>query len=161
MMKSEHSLIAHLSSFKGNDEVLLIVCDDQTIGWLIARFEEFVSAPGDVKFPSFVIGDGNPVESDGRCLLDVHLDDRERGSQLTEAPEGIFRWNVSRSSAERFRSLLSGMVEHHEPLRDIRSSFALEGSDHQYLDPDNCPPAPAIIVSRGEYNPDAFRRPNN
>ena len=144
MMKTGNRFIAYLPSFNLGGDALLLLADYETIDWLMSQFQRLSNTP--VAFtscPSFVIGDGDPVESDGRCLLVVKLDNQVGGSHLIRESETTFGWSVSRSSANRYRELLSGMLG--------------PRPGHQYLDPDNSPPAPVVIVSRGEYQPEVVR----
>jgi hypothetical protein len=136
-MKTGSRFVAYLPSFNGNDTLLILV-DDETIDWLISQFDRLSSGP------SFVIGDGNPIESDGKCLIQVEQGGPAEGSELVRASEHCFKWSVSTSAAEHYRQVLSGMLE--------------TRPGHQYLDPDNCPAAPVVIVSRGEYDADWVRR---
>jgi hypothetical protein len=142
--KTGNRFLAYLPSFKGAD-ALLLLADYETIDWLMSQFQRLSNTPSGSSCPSFVIGDGEPVESDGRCLLVVKLDNQADGSYLIRESETTFGWSVSRSSANHYRELLSGIL--------------VPRPGHQYLDPDNSPPAPVVIVSRDEYEPDTFRRP--
>ena len=135
--------VAYVPSFHFGDDALLILADYETIDWLMSQFGHLANTPLGATCPSFVIGDGNPVESDGRCLLVVELENQTEGSRLVRKSENTFSWSVSRSSANHCRELLSGML------------VAQPG--HQYLEPDNCPPAAVVIVSKDEYEPDTFR----
>ena len=143
MKKTGNRFVAYVPSFNFGDDALLILADSEAIDWLMSQFDRLSNAPDGSNRPSFIIGDGNPVESDGRCLLIVELENQTEGSRLIRKSEQTFSWSVSRSSANHCRELLSGMLAPH-PC-------------HQYLDPDNCPSAPVVIVSKGEYEPDTFR----
>jgi hypothetical protein len=135
--------VAFVPSFNFGDDALLILADSETIDWLMSRFGRLSDTPVGATCDSFMVGDGNPVESDGRCLLIVELENQADGSRLIRKSENTFSWRVSRSSASHYRELLSGML--------------VPQPGHQYLDPDNCPPAQVVIVSKGEYEPDTFR----
>jgi hypothetical protein len=142
MKKTGNQFVAYVPSFNFGDDALLILADSETIDWLMSQFGRLANIPVGSSSPSFVIGDGNPVESDGRCLLVVELENQAEGSRLIRTSENTFSWSVSRSSANHCRELLSGMLVPHP--------------GHQYLDPDNSP-APVVIVSKGEYELDTFR----
>jgi len=144
-MKQNIPFVAHLFSFKGNDEVLLLLADRPAISWLMSQLAEFACTRNDSRRPAFVIGDGNPVQSDGRCIISVELDHQANGGKLVQQTQNTFRWSLSPSSADHYRQLLSGMLKNEVPC-------------HQYLDPDNLP-APVLIVSLGEYQVDVFRGP--
>jgi len=143
MKKTGNRFVAYVPSFNFGDDALLILADSVTIDWLMSQFGRLANTPPGSSCPSFVIGDGSPIESDGRCLVIVELENQTEGSRVIRKSEQTFSWSVSRSSANHCRELLSGMLAPHP--------------GHQYLDPDNCPPAPVVIVSKGEYEPDTFR----
>ena len=65
-------------------------------------------------------------------------------AQVQQSPT-TFRWILSARSAGHYADLLSGMSNSEAPC-------------HQYLDPDNTPPAPVVIVSLDEYEVSDFRR---
>jgi len=141
MTKTVSRFIAYLPSFDFGNDALLILADYETIDWLMSQFGRLSNTPVGSDCPSFIIGDGNPVGSDGRCLLLVELENLADGSRLMRESEKTFRWRVSRSSANHYRELLSGMFAPHP--------------GHQYLDNDT---APGIMVSRDEYDTDWVRR---
>jgi hypothetical protein len=145
-MKKNTPFVVHLSSFGLYDEVLLLLADHSTIAWLISRFEELAQTPVESRSSAFVIGDGKPVQSDGQCIIFVDLNHQVKGSELVQESANTFRWMLSPSSADHYRELLSGILKAESPC-------------HQYLDPDNAPSAPVVIVSLDEYEADAFRRP--
>jgi hypothetical protein len=144
-MKERTPFVAFVPSFKGDDALLLLV-DQATIIWLISRFRELAVAPVESRGATFAIGDGAPVESDGQCIIYVESNHQANGSELSRKSESTFHWILSPGSADHCRELLSGMSEGTYPC-------------HQYLDPDNAPPAPVVIVSLDEYEVDTFRRP--
>lgn len=133
--------IAHLKEWKGG-EVLLLVTDQEGVRWLASQFERLASASLQSVPPQFVLGDGNPVESDGRCLVLVELSAESNGSRIVRADPSGWRWSVSRPAANNFQNLLSGMLAEH--------------GCHQYLDADN-DDAPKFEVSLGEYEIDLVR----
>jgi hypothetical protein len=144
MLKNKKTpFVAYVPSFNLGDDALLLLVDSETIEWLMAQFGRLSNTPVGSGCPSSFIGDGNPVESDGCCLLVIELEDQTESSRLIRKSENTFNWSVSRSSANHYRDLLSGLL------------VPLPG--HQYLDPDNSPLAPVVIVSRDEYEPDTFR----
>jgi hypothetical protein len=143
-MKEKIPFVAYLPSFKG-DDALLILVDQSTIAWLMSRFGECAHTPVESKNAGFVIGDGKPFESAGRCIISVELNHQANRSELTRTSETTFRWILSPNSAANYRDLLSGMSDSTSPC-------------HQYLDPDNAPPAPVVIVSLDEYEPETFRQ---
>jgi hypothetical protein len=161
MIQLRTPFIAHFDAWKGG-EVLLILVDDEITQWLMARFEQLTDSAVGSRCPAFVVGNGNPVESDGRCVLIVQLSGRESCNELIRDSQNSWRWSVSRSAANNFRYLLCGMLDFRESLPVLmsahRSAAGLEGSCHQYLDPDNIPPAPTGVVSRGEYDSEQVRR---
>jgi hypothetical protein len=110
----------------------------------MSRLEEIQSASGELNAPGFTIGDGNPIGSDGRCIVDVKMRQVTRGNELLTISHGRFLWLMSRSSAIYFGHLLAGMLSFKKPC-------------HQYLEPDNSPPAPVIIVSKDQYTIEQVR----
>jgi len=144
-MKVSTPFLAYLPAFSFGDDALVLIADRSTIEWLMFNFGELASTAVDSNNAGFVIGNGKPVESDDQCLLSFELNHRANGSELVRESETRFRWILSPSSANHYRDLLSGMSES-------------EHACHQYLDPDNSPPAPGLIVTFGEYEADAFRR---
>lgn len=143
-MNENIPFVAYVPSFKG-DDALLILVDQSTIAWLMSRFGELAHTPLESKSAGFVIGDGKPIESGGRCIISVELNHQAKRSELTKISETTLRWILSPASADHYRNLLSGMS-------DSTSQC------HQYLDPDNVPPAPVVIVSLDEYEPETFRQ---
>jgi len=93
---------------------------------------------------AFVIGDGKPIQSDGRCIIFVEFNHQAKGSELVQQSPTTFRWTLSAGSAGHCADLLSGMSNSGSPC-------------HQYLDPDKAPPAPFVIVSFQEDEADPFR----
>jgi hypothetical protein len=133
--------IAHFNGWKGG-EVILLVVDHEGVPGLISQFERLAAeAPPESGPAQFVLGDGNPVESDGRCLLRVELNQHLNGSHVTRISQGVWHWSVSRVAADKFRALLSGL--------------SVPEPGHQYLDNDS---GPTVEVSRGEYGVDFVRR---
>ena len=144
-MKENIPFIAHVPSFNFGDDAILLLADHATIAWLSSKFTEFASIPVESTGALFVIGDGKPVQSDGQCIIFVELNHQANGSELTIESPTTFHWILSAGSADHYRELLSEMVKADDPC-------------HQYLDPDNAPPAPIVIVSLDEYEADDFRR---
>jgi len=144
-MKESSPFIAHVRSFHFGDDALLLLADRATIDWLGSKFAELARAPVESKSAAFVIGDGKPVQSDGQCTVLVELNHQANRSELIPVSPTTFRWTLSPGSANHYRELLSEIVKAEVPC-------------HQYLDPDNTPPAPVVIVSLDEYEADDFRR---
>jgi len=143
-MKKGNRFVAYLPGFNFGADALLILADSETIDWLMTQFGRLSGIATESSCPSFLVGDGNPIESDGHCLLIVEQGNQAEGSWLVRESDGVFRWSVSRSSADHYRELLSGISE--------------PRPRHHYLDPNNSPPAPVVIVSRDEYDADFFRQ---
>ena len=114
--------------------------DHHCVQWLTSQFERIAKASIESMLGQFVLGDGHPVESDGRCLLFVELNQNSNGSQITRISPSPWRWSVSRSAADKFGTLLSGLLVPH--------------AGHQYLDNDE---GSTVEVSRGEYEIDIVR----
>lgn len=125
--------LTYQPSFKGNETILLL-CDNQTIAWLIQQFEQF---------DGFVLGDGKPVGSDGRCIVIAEPHGEVTCSRIAQERTNYFRWVISPDSANRYRSLLLAMLETDKPC-------------HQYLDADDNI-SPVVMISRGEYEIEAFK----
>lgn len=139
-----NSFVVHLTSFNGNDEALLLLADKSTIGWLVSQLGEFASARAESQNLAFVIGDGNPVESDGKCIISVELIHQANGGTLVQESQNTFRWSLSPTLADRYRRRLSPMLESQSPC-------------HQYLE-FGAAPELIVMVSLGEYDANAFRR---
>jgi hypothetical protein len=142
--KVSNSFIAQLYNFEDSAQALLVLVNEDTLRWLMSRFEEIGSASSELNPPAFTIGNGNPIGSDGLCLLEVKVSHVTRGNELLSVSRGRFLWCMSRSSAVQFRELLAGMLAFKQPC-------------HQYLEPDNYPPAPVIIVSKDQYTIEQVR----
>lgn len=143
MMEIGNVFVVYVASFDFGADAILLLVDQETVGWLMSQFGRLSNTPVGSSCSSFIIGDGHPVASDGRCVLTIELNDEPGcSSQLRRRTESSFAWSVSRSSANHYQDLLSGMLA--------------PGPCHQYLEPDNSPPAPVFIVSRGEYQPEAL-----
>jgi hypothetical protein len=143
--ENANGFVVHLTSFKGNDSVLLLLADQSTIGWLHDRLTEFATAHAKSLSLAFVIGDDNPVESDGKCVISVELNHQANGGQLVQESQTTFRWSLSSSLANRYRKRLSPMLESRSPC-------------HQYLEFGTAS-EPVVVVSLDEYEVDTFRRP--
>jgi hypothetical protein len=144
-MKENIPFVAHRTSFNFGDDALLMLVDHETIAWLSSKFAELACTPVDSRSATFVIGDGKPIQSDGQCTVFVELNQQASGSELIAESPITFRWIISAGSANHYKELLSEMVKAEVPC-------------HQYLDPDNTPPAPVVIVSLDEYEVDDLRR---
>ncbi len=141
-MKTGSGFVAFLQEFDGDDDALLILADRETLDWLMSQFGRISNTPIGARASSFVIGDGHPVESDGRCLIIVELGDNADGDRLFRESENTFKWSISRHLAHHYRELLSGMLG--------------PKAGHQYLDAADRP-SPVVIVSRDEYDADWVR----
>ena len=86
-MKKNIPFVVHLFSFKGNDEVLLLLADRPTISWLMSQLSEFACTRIELRRPTFVIGDGHPVQSDGQCIISVELNHQGNGGKLVQDAE--------------------------------------------------------------------------
>jgi hypothetical protein len=144
-MKEKIPFVAYVPSFNFGDDALLMLVDQSTIAWLMSRFGELADTPVESKSAGFVIGDGKPFESAGQCIISVELNHQANRSELTRTSETTYSWILPPRSAAHYRDLLSGMSGSKSPC-------------HQYLDPDNAPPAPVVIVSLDEYEPETFRQ---
>jgi hypothetical protein len=131
------SFIAHFDAWKDGETILLVV-DHEGVQWLISQFERLAT---EVPPAHFVLGDGNPVESDGHCLLHVKFNQRSTGSHVARISQGVWHWSVSRVAGDKFQALLLGM--------------SVRKPGHQYLDSDS---GPTVEVSCGEYEVDVVRR---
>lgn len=143
-MKPASGFVAYFSSFDFGGDALLILVDREAIDWLMLQFDHVSRNPNGSGCLPFVIGDGHPIESDGKCLIRVQLGALAEGSHLVRKSESSFDWMISSTAAKHYRDLLSGML-------DPRPG-------HQYLDPDNSPPAPVVIIARDEYDRDWVRQ---
>ena len=142
-MSTHNRFIACFPSFYLGEAALLLSVDNEAIEWLMSCFGQLSAAPLGTSRPRFLIGDGNPVESDGRCLLVVQPDNQEGATRLFRTAPNEFCWSVSQRSAHHFQALLGGLLKSETP-------------GHQYLDSDD-PLSPVVIVSRDEYGIDKIR----
>lgn len=142
MMEKPISFLTYVPAFDFGSDAILLLADYYTIAWLIREFSDLLASPI-AEGCLFVIGNGQPVVSDGHCTIVVRLDRDAHASELVRKSPTEFEWSVSRSVAEHYRDLLSGLLT--------------QTPGHQYLEPRNSPPAPVLIVSRDEYSLDQFR----
>ena len=142
MKMHESKFMGYFPSFYFGEPALLVLIDSEAVSWLISHFEQLVSGSSQPGF-AFVLGDGNPISSDGRCVVTVVPDDQRKGTRLTRTRSNDFCWTVSPSSAKHFVALLSEFRKSDNPA-------------HQYLDSDDRA-SPVVIVSRGEYPADKIR----
>jgi hypothetical protein len=138
----ESKFIGYFPSFYFGEPALLVLVDGEVISWLISHFQQLASGSSQPGF-AFVLGDGNPISSYGRCVVTIVPDNQGRGTRLARAGSNDFCWTVSRSSAEHFIALLSELRKSDDPT-------------HQYLDSDD-QASPVVIISRGEYPADKVR----
>src|ERR1700691_2233348 len=131
-MKESTPFLAYLPTFSFGDDALVLIADPSTIDWLMSKFGELASTAVESDDAGFVIGNGKPVESDEQCIISFELSHRAIGSELVRQSDTSFRWILSPSSPNHYRDLLSRISESKFPC-------------HQYLDPDNSPPAPGLI----------------
>jgi hypothetical protein len=143
-MKETTAFVAHVSSFSGVEDVFLVLANQATISWLIDQLTRVACTTAQSSCLGFVLGNGNPIESDGQCIVVADLHDDEDSPQLVQESQSTFRWRLSRKLADRYRGLLSGMLNSSTPC-------------HQYLELDSGP-SQAVIVSLGEYDAETFRR---
>ena len=147
-MEALNPFVVFVTGFDFGADAILLLATHETLRWLRSQFERLGSTGAGSSCPPFTIGDGHPIDSDERLFVVVELNDQAgSSSKLLRESESNFVWSISRASARRYRNLLSGML--------------LPDAGHQYLEPDNCPPAPTVIVSLGEYEVSRFRRPQN
>lgn len=140
-MNADCGFIGYLPSFHFGEAAILISVDAESLKWLISRFQELASpAP---RAGEFMLGDGNPIESDGRLLVTVRAGQCEEGARLVRVASDRFDWIISRESAQRFDKLLLGLFSRHTAA-------------HQYLDSGDRA-SPTVIVSKGEYPIDKIR----
>jgi hypothetical protein len=85
-----------------------------------------------------IIGDGHPVESDGRCVVEVSAAASAGSIVVAPSGNGHFHWSLPPQQAKRYADLFDGMI-------------AATGPCHQYLDGAE-PDAPVVLVSRDEYD---------
>jgi hypothetical protein len=138
---SESNFIAYVRNFYYGEPAFLLSVDGNSIEWMMSRFEALASSNPDGA--SFVLGDGNPIASDGRCLFTVQKADQENCTRVAIAEPGKYCWIISAKSAERFRALLSGLMKS-------------KSAAHQYLDSDDLG-SPVVIASKGEYSRKTIR----
>src|SRR5712692_10506106 len=95
IMSMNTGFVAYLPNFYLGDSAVLVAVDDAAIGWLMAQFQLLASASPAVR-SAFVVGDGQPISSDGRCLLKVTRDDTG-GTRLVRTKSSELCWEVSRA----------------------------------------------------------------
>jgi hypothetical protein len=138
MMISTNQFLVYSPFQNFGDPALLLVLDNEGIEWLIFCLQQLAELGGD---GSFVLGDGHPVGSDNRCVVNARFSEESSGAHLVCTKHCEFDWTLSRQSTRRFGDLLRG-------LRDADHG-------HQYLDNDE---GPTVIVSKGEYEVDTIRK---
>jgi hypothetical protein len=135
------NFIAVLPKYKlEQGPTFLLACDATGIDWLRCRFAEFSVAPAN---SSFVVGNGNPIASDGRCELTITL--AEAGSrQLISAQRNMtFIWRIPREDSEEVATKLSILRDTNVPC-------------HQYFG-DGGGPYQTIVVTKNEEPIDLIR----
>jgi len=138
------AFIAYDKDYLDGEGAFLIVVDGDAIRWLSYNFEKLLAQDSLAATPIFVIGNGDPIESDGRCLVSVMPDRERKGTRICQVSETQYNWTVSEGSVHRYVGLLQGL------------DGGTGQAGHQYLDSDD-PASPTVIVSRGEYDVDWVR----
>jgi hypothetical protein len=136
------SFLTYVQGFDFGSDAILLIADYYAVTWLMREFADLLTRPS-TEGSSFIIGNAQPVTSDGHCEITICLNDDVQANELVRKSATEFEWSISRSAVEHYRNLLSGMLT--------------PAPNHQYLEPGNSPPAPVLIVSRDEYSLDQFR----
>lgn len=76
-MKKTPAFIAHVSSFSGVEDVFLVLANQATISWLIDQLTQVACITAQSSCLGFALGNGNPIESDGQCIVVADLRDDE------------------------------------------------------------------------------------
>jgi hypothetical protein len=119
----------------------LLTCDAMGVQWLRDRFLWLVDAKSD---PSFVIGNGIPIESDSRCILTVTKVQGNRSSEIQWRDQTHFTWRIDAEEAEWIAEKLFPLATSGVP-------------GHQYIDL-NGGQFRTVEVSKDEYPVDTIRR---
>ncbi len=90
-----------------------------------------------------MIGDGVPVSSDDKCVIEVLAGPPGSDVAITRVNTERFRWTMPSSQAEQYAKLIDGMA-------------GFPGACHQYLEAMQ-PHVPVVVVSRDEYDADTLR----
>jgi hypothetical protein len=136
-MRSPASLLVKTSAL-GGDPAFIIACDEGTLYWLSSSFLSL----GETQ--CFRIGDGQPVCSDGRCLIEVTADHTGSEPNILTKGEGHFSWSMSPKKAEQYAALVNGVTN-------------FPGACHQYLETEQSH-VPTVVVSKGEYDLGTIRK---
>ena len=146
------SAVIRMKEFKSYPDVLLVVCDGGAASWLAESFATLATCDGGLE-NSTAIGNGSPIASpDGIVVrFQVIRDGVDRG--LVEREPNHFFWEISHENAARFSNMVAGISNATVVTGEGGTKGTLQPMGaHQYLIPSNSPPAPAIMVSIGEYN---------
>jgi len=135
-MDTVSGFVAHIRKFNGK-EVFLLSGDADFLKWFARALSEerFLTAARPL-----VLGDGAPVSSDGRCLIEAVPG---ASTTLRMLADGHYRWQIEQEELAFCREKVEAMIESDHPC-------------HPYFDMYN-PPAPTIVVSTGEYPDDVIR----
>ena len=131
------SFLIFTSSY-GDEAAFIVACDDVGLRWLSRSLHEIAEGR------PFTIGDGHPVDSDGKCIVEVSASPIANTTAITRTGAVTFRWSMPAKQADDYAYLIEGMIEFPDAC-------------HQYLEtalPDN----PVILVSKGEYDTEALRK---
>jgi hypothetical protein len=116
----------------------VIACDDVALRWLAK------SLRGLSGHTPFRLGDGLPVGSDGKCLVEIAAATAPAHAVVTPLAAGGVRWVLPVEQARRYADLIEGMADY-------------SSACHQYLEADS-PDVPIIIVTKGEHDVASLRR---
>jgi|GEM_PF-3084799 hypothetical protein len=139
-MTTSTSFLIYTSAI-GGEPTFVLACDDSALHWLSASFRDLGQAG------RFTIGNGVPVSSDGKCIIDVLCGLPGSDVAITPTSAGHFRWNMPSSQAAQYAELIDGMAD-------------FPGACHQYLEVAR-PDVPVVVVSKGEYDVETLREMRN
>jgi hypothetical protein len=118
----------------------LLACDATGLDWLTCRFGEFSTSPAN---SNFLVGDGSPIASDGKCQLTITLTDERNRQPISPKRKVTFIWRISREDSVEATEMLSVMRDSNSPC-------------HQYFR-NGSGPYQTLVVTKNEEPIDLIR----
>ncbi len=120
------------------DPAFILACDDVVLRWLSQSSRNLANSG------PFAIGNGHPVHSDGKCVIEVRASPDENHAAMTSTAAGRFDWTVPPSRADQHADLINGMA-------------SFPNACLQYLEAPQSE-VPIVVISKGEYSIELLRR---
>jgi hypothetical protein len=97
-------------------------------------------------FRAVVVGNGEPIGSPDNIEIRFSVIADAAESRLIENKRNKFSWFITDETASSFSEKCSNLC------RAVQRCADSSGGFHQYLDPENSPPAPVLMISLHEYS---------